>query len=258
VPASRTSRAAALRVVALVLALALAAAAAGCAPSKQEERDADLAASRAVTFRSPDGVKLSGRVFGDGQVGVVLAHMFPADQTSWWAFARTLAPKGFTVLTFDFRGYCPGGVAGCSEGEKDVAAVWQDVLGAVDFLEARGLVRVMLVGASMGGTASLVASAQPGVHVIAVVTLSAPQSFEGLTADQSVLANVTAAKLFVAGNSDPTGAAQAAQAMYDESPQPKRVEIFTSSDHGTDLLTGNQSGRVQTLILMYLELYSGS
>jgi pimeloyl-ACP methyl ester carboxylesterase len=245
-------------VVALLLALALAAAAAGCAPSKQEERDADLAASRVVTFRSPDGVKLSGRVFGDGQVGVVLAHMFPADQTSWWSFARALAPKGFTVLTFDFRGYCPGGVAGCSEGEKDVAAMWQDVLGAIDFLGARGLVRVMLVGASMGGTASLVAAAQPGVHVIAVVTLSAPHSFEGIAADQSVLANVTAAKLFVAGNSDPTGAAQAAQAMYDESPQPKRVEIFTSSDHGTDLLTGNQSGRVQTLILMYLELYSGS
>lgn len=255
-PASETRRAGALRAVALVLALA--AAAVGCAPSMKEERDADLAASTAVTFRSPDGVKLSGRVFGDGEVGVVLAHMFPADQTSWWAFARTLAPKGFTVLTFDFRGYCPGGAAGCSEGEKDVAAVWQDVLGAVDFLEARGLVRVMLVGASMGGTASLVAASQPGVPVIAVIALSAPQSFGGLTADRSVLANVTAAKLFVAGNSDQTGAAQAGQAMYDESPVPKRLEIVTSSDHGTDLLTGNQSGRVQTLILNYLELYAGS
>jgi len=251
-PASGTSR----RAVALVLALS--AVAVGCAPSPEEERDADLAASTAVTFRSPDGVKLSGRVFGDGQVGVVLSHMFPADQTSWWAFARTLAPKGFTVLTFDFRGYCPGGAAGCSEGENDVASVWQDVLGAVDFLEARGLVRVILVGASMGGTASLVAASQPGVPVTAVVALSAPQSFEGLTADRSVLANVTAAKLFVAGNSDPTGAAQAAQAMYDESPAPKRLEIVTSSDHGTDLLTGNQSGRVQTFIVNYLELYSGS
>jgi pimeloyl-ACP methyl ester carboxylesterase len=229
----------------------------GCAPSTKEERDADLAASTAITFRAPDGVKLSGRVFGDGLVGVVLAHMFPADQTSWWAFARTLAPKGFTVLTFDFRGYCPGGAAGCSEGEKDVAAMWQDVLGAVAFLEARGLVRVMLVGASMGGTASLVAASQPGVPVIAVVALSAPQSFEGLTADRSVLANVTAAKLFVAGNSDPRGAAQAAQAMYDESPAPKRLEIVTSRDHGTDLLTGNQSGRVQNLVLNYLEQYSG-
>ncbi len=255
-PASGAGRAEVLR--AMALALALATAAVGCAPSRQEERNADIAASTAVSFRSPDGVKLAGRVFGDGQVGVVLAHMFPADQTSWWAFARVLAQNGFTVLTFDFRGYCPGGVAGCSEGQRDVAAMWQDVLGAVDFMMARGLVRVMLVGASMGGTASLIAAAQPGVPVVAIVALSAPQSFEGLTADRTVLGNVTAAKLFVAGNSDPTGAATAAQAMYEESPPPKQVEIFTSSDHGTDLLTGNQSGRVQTLIIGYLEQRSGA
>jgi len=256
VPASGAGRAEVLR--AMALGLALAAAAMGCAPSRQEERNADIAGSTAVSFRSPDGVKLAGRVFGDGQVGVVLAHMFPADQTSWWAFARVLAQNGFTVLTFDFRGYCPGGVAGCSEGQRDVAAMWQDVLGAVDFMVARGLVRVMLVGASMGGTASLIAAAQPGVPVVAIVALSAPQSFEGLTADPTVLGNVTAAKLFVAGNSDPTGAATAAQAMYDQSPPPKQVEIFTSSDHGTDLLTGNQSGRVQTLIIGYLEQHSGA
>lgn len=254
--ASSASRAELLR--ALALALALATAAVGCAPSRQEERNADIAASTAVSFRSSDGVKLGGRLFGDGRVGVVLAHMFPADQTSWWAFARVLAAKGFTVLTFDFRGYCPGGAAGCSEGQRDVAAMWQDVVGAVDFMVARGLVRVMLVGASMGGTASLLAAAQPGVSIVAIVALSAPQSFEGLTADPTVLGNVTAAKLFVAGNGDPTGAATAAQAMYDESPPPKQVEIVTSSDHGTDLLTGNQSGRVQTLIMGYLEQHAGA
>jgi esterase/lipase len=256
VRASGGSRAELLRAVALALALTTAAGA--CASSGQEEGTADIAASTAVSFRSSDGVKLAGRVFGDGRVGVVLAHMFPADQTSWWAFARFLAPRGFTVLTFDFRGYCPGGVAGCSEGERDVAAMWQDVLGAVDFMMARGMVRVMLVGASMGGTASLLAAAQPGVPVVAIVALSAPQSFEGLTADRTVLGNVTAAKLFVAGNADPTGAATAAQAMYDESPPPKQVEIVTSSDHGTDLLTGNQSGRVQTLIIGYLEQHAGA
>jgi esterase/lipase len=256
VRAASARRAELLRAVAL--ALALATAAVGCAPSQQEERNADIAASTAVSFRSSDGLKLAGRVFGDGRVGVVLAHMFPADQTSWWAFARVLAPRGFTVLTFDFRGYCPGGVAGCSEGQRDVAAMWQDVLGAVDFMMARGIVRVMLVGASIGGTASLIAAAQPGVQVVAIVALSAPQSFEGLTADRTVLGSVTAAKLFVAGNADPTGAATSAEAMFEESAPPKKVEIVTSSDHGTDLLTGNQSGRVQTLIMGYLEQHAGA
>ena len=255
-PATGLRRAGLLRAITLVLALAIAAGA--CAPSSQEERNADIAASTAVSFRSADGVRLAGRVFGDGKVGVVLAHMFPADQTSWWPFARALASKGFTVLTFDFRGYCPGGAAGCSEGERDVAAIWQDVIGAVEFMMARGLTNVMLVGASMGGTASLAAASQPGVGVTAIVALSAPQSFEGLTVDRAVLSNVTAAKLFVAGNSDPTGAATAAQVMYQESPPPKQLEILTSGDHGTDLLTGNQSGRVQTLIIGYLEQHAGT
>jgi esterase/lipase len=241
----------------VVVAFLLGAAVPGCAPSEQQRRRADLSASKAVSFPSSDGVKLEGRLFGKGPIGIVLSHMLPADQRSWWDFARILARGGYTALTYDFRGYCPGGDAGCSGGTKDVAAIWQDVVGAVGFLGSRGVRRVMLVGASMGGTASLVAAAQPGVQVAAVIALSAPQSIEGLVADSTVLGNVSAAKLFIAGNADPTGAAQAAETMYEESPQPKRVEIFTSSDHGTALLTGNQLGRIQTLILEYLALYSG-
>jgi pimeloyl-ACP methyl ester carboxylesterase len=211
--------------------------------------------SRAVTFPSAGGAELAGRLFGSGRTGVVLSHMLPADQTSWWDFAQELADRDYLVLTYDFSGYCPGGDAGCSEGTKDVSAIWQDVVGAVRFITSQGADAVELVGASMGGTASLVAAAQPGVDVSAIVTLSAPQSIEGLVADADTLSRVTAAKLFVAGNADPTGSADAAQALYDRSPPPKRLEIVTSADHGTDLLTGNQSGIVTTMILDYLEQY---
>ncbi|HEX9121959.1 MAG TPA: alpha/beta hydrolase [Actinomycetota bacterium] len=213
--------------------------------------------SRAVTFVSGGGARLAGRLFGDGRTGVVLSHMLPADQTSWWDFAQELADRGYLVLTYDFSGYCPGGDAGCSEGEKDVSRIWRDVVGAVRFITSEGARSVMLVGASMGGTASLVAAAQPGVTVAAIVTLSAPQSIEGLVADAGTLTKVTSAKLFVAGNADPTGSAEAAEALYDQSPPPKRIEIVTSNDHGTDLLQGNLSGVVTTMILNYLEQYRG-
>lgn len=213
--------------------------------------------SRSVTFDSADGVRLAGRLFGNGRAGVVLSHMLPANQTSWWSFAEHLADRGYLVLTYDFRGYCPGGAGGCSEGSKDIAKIWQDVVGAIRFLTREGASRVLLAGASMGGTASLVAAAQPGLDVSAVVTLSAPQSIEGLVADATTLTRITAAKLFVAGNADPTGSAAAAQALYDASPPPKRVEIVTSEDHGTDLLSGNQAGVVSTMILDYLEQYRG-
>ena len=212
-----------------------------------------LADSRPLMFESIDGVQLAGRIFGPegATAGIVLAHMKPADQSSWYDFADQLGGLGYRVLTFDFRGYCPGGDAGCSEGKRDVAEIWQDVEGAVGLLRTEGAQRIGLVGASMGGTASLVVASQAGESIDAVVTLSAPDSIEGLTAGPDVLQAVTAAKLFLAGNGD-ASAAQTAQAFYDETIQPKRVEILTTDDHGTDILEGNQGEIATNLILGWL------
>ena len=147
-------------------------------------RSQALADSKAVSFASADGVQLAGRIFGPegATAGIVLAHMQPADQSSWFDFADELGTLGYRALTFDFRGYCPGGAAGCSDGDKDISAIWQDVAGAVGFMRTEGVRRVGLVGASMGGTASLVYAAQQGSDIDAVITLSAPDAIEGLTA----------------------------------------------------------------------------
>jgi dienelactone hydrolase len=214
------------------------------------------AGSRAITFESSDGVTLAGRLFGpdEGTAGVVLAHMFPSDQSAWFFFANRLGGRGYRVLTFNFRGYCPGGDAGCSEGEKDVAAIWQDVDGAVQALRNQGATRVGLVGASMGGTASLVVASKQVSDIEALITLSAPTGFEGLEAGADVLAEVTAAKLFIAGHED-AEAAQAVDTFYAQSLQPKRPVILTTGDHGTDILTGNQAGIASTEMIRWLERY---
>lgn len=241
------------RALAALLVLAILAAACG-----EDEPSATVAPddSEAVTFVSADGVELEGRLFGEGSVGVVLSHMRPADQTSWWDFAQDLVDQGYLVLTYDARGYCPGAVAGCSQGERDLGEIWRDVVGAVDFVRSRGANRVVLIGASMGGTASLLAAAEDGVSADVVVALSAPASFEGMNLTPDVLTKITAAKLFVAGTGDGS-APDDAQALYAASPPPKRVEILTTDDHGTDILDGNQSGRARNLILTYLEQYVG-
>src|SRR5712664_280032 len=36
-----------------------------------------------VSFSTSDGVLLRGHLYGHGSVGVILAHMFPADQSDW-------------------------------------------------------------------------------------------------------------------------------------------------------------------------------
>jgi pimeloyl-ACP methyl ester carboxylesterase len=237
-----------LAMVALVVAFATAACG-GDGPK------ADLSDSRPVSFDSADGVELQGRLFGDGSTAVVLSHMRPADQRSWFDFANRLAEQGYLVLTYDFRGYCPGGEGGCSQGEPDIAAIWRDVLGAEDFVRSQGATTVALVGASMGGTASLVAAGQAGEDVEVVVTLSAPESIEGLVADAALLQREQANKLFIAGTGDASAAASA-QHLGDIAPPPKRVAIIPTDEHGTDLLTGARGEEVQRLIETYLAQFA--
>jgi dienelactone hydrolase len=218
------------------------------------------APSRPVAFPASDGVRLAGRLFlpdgsAEGTPGVVLSHMLPADQRSWYPFAGRLADEGYSALTFDFRGYCPGGVGGCSQGEKQISAIWQDVAGAATFLRAQGVSSVSLVGASMGGTASIVAAgggAPPAGPVASVITLSAPVSIEGLSATPESLLSIQGTKLFVAALGDGV-AADAAQQLYREASAPKRVEIIPVDGHGTEMLSESRGDEVQRLIISTLD-----
>jgi uncharacterized low-complexity protein len=74
-------------------------------------------ASKLVTFRTATGARLVGRVFGHAHTrAVVLAHQIDDDQSAWFDFARVLAASQWTVLTFNFEGYCGGG--GCSASRR--------------------------------------------------------------------------------------------------------------------------------------------
>lgn len=136
----------------------------------------ELQGSAVVHFRSADGVDLEGRMFGTGAIGVVLAHIADPQeaQAEWFSFAPVLVHHGYRVLTFDFRGFCPGDLAGCS-GTGDRAKIWLDVVAACDFLRSKGVGEVFAVGAGLGGHAALFAASRPGVDLAGVVELGAPQ-----------------------------------------------------------------------------------
>ncbi len=175
------------RVILLLIATLLLAPACSGASSPS----VDVAGSTPITFTTDDGVELAGRLFGpeDARAGVVLAHMLPADQRSWYPFAERLALQGYRVLTFDFRGYCPGGDGGCSKATSRSTRRRSDLRAAVGRLRDEGVQQVGIAGASMGGTAALmVAADDPGIGAIA--TLSAPTALSGLAAGPDVLTRI--------------------------------------------------------------------
>lgn len=242
----------------LVAALATAITVTAACSAAGQRSSAALGASEEVAFSATDGVRLAGRVFGDPEppvsAGIVLAHMLPSDQSSWFDEAIRYEDAGYLVLTFNLRGYCPGGDAGCSEGEKAPEAAGVDLAAAVAYIRSLGVQRVGVVGASIGGTAALVVAASEGQGIDAVITLSAPAAVGGLLAGPDTVARITAAKLFLAGIGDGSAAATA-EAFYNQSGQPKRYEILASDDHGTNMLTGSAAGRVRDLMDLWLETH---
>jgi dienelactone hydrolase len=127
--------------------------------------------------------------------------------------------------------------------------MWRDVVAAAEALRSRGARRVVVVGASMGGTAALVAASR--TELDGVVTLSAPSTFMGIAAPPEVLGAVDEPKLFIAADGDGQ-AAITAQDFYVRASGAKRVEIVTGSDHGTELLEGTQGETVRMHIMSFL------
>ncbi|MET1012429.1 MAG: alpha/beta fold hydrolase [Actinomycetota bacterium] len=212
------------------------------------------APAEAVTFRTSDGVRIAGRLFGDGPIGVVLGHSIDGDGTEWWNVAEVIEEAGHAAVAIDFRGYCPGDDAGCSE-DGSTGEAWRDLLAGATFLRDRGVRDVVLIGASMGGTASVLAAANARPGVAGVITLSSPTACCGMEVDRSIVEAIGAPMLFVAGRFDGE-APRSARAFARWAGPAGETLILGTGEHGTDLVglaTPLVERRTNESILAFLE-----
>jgi len=131
--------------------------------------DTPAGAATVVRFKARDGVLLDGAMVGGGPAGVLLLHEYPADLCGGWPFAVYLARQGLRVLAIDLRCF---GLSACPDADAARALPFDDVAGGIAELERRGARRVVLVGASLGGTVALMAGAALRPPVAGVVSLS--------------------------------------------------------------------------------------
>lgn len=220
-----------------VCALALAAAstaggqggALGAATPSAGPTRAEACIATNARFRSVDGAKLAGAVLGRGTTGVVFAHQVAADRCQWLPFAHELARKGYRALVFDMRGY------GASTGVRNVNP-HRDVAAAAAELRRRGARRIVLVGASMGGTGVVAAAPTIRPPISGVVALSAPIGFSGADA-VAAARKLRSPALFVAGRDDPDDA-RASRALHRAAAtKDKKLVIAPTSWHGVDLVS---------------------
>jgi pimeloyl-ACP methyl ester carboxylesterase len=201
----------------------------------------------AISFRTADSIRLAGVLLGSGRTGIVLSHESRASLCNWLPFARVLARAGFRVLAYDSR----------SSGESQLVLPMnslkatyyhRDVLAAAKLLRAGGARRIVLAGASLGGTSSIIAAPAIGSSLAAVVSLSAPATDAALKA----VAKVDVPAFFAAG-ADDVDFAHDAQLFYEASPaMGKRIAIYPTGAHGTALLAGSRGAAPRRALLDFL------
>jgi pimeloyl-ACP methyl ester carboxylesterase len=181
-----------------------------------------------VQLTTSDGAGIYGVEVGTGTTGVVLGHQYLSDHCEFMDFARDLAKRGYSSLAIDFRYY------GRSRG-GDGRRLDLDVAAAVARLRADGATRIKLVGASMGGTAVLVAASRIMPAVDGVVSLSGPAQYRGLNALRAVR-TLRVPVRFVVSRSDRPFAADALALVKAITEKDKAIFRLTGGLHGSSTL----------------------
>jgi pimeloyl-ACP methyl ester carboxylesterase len=230
----------------LVTVLAVAASTAGAATQRAEH---SCVRGGELWFFAADGTKLVGHRFGKGTTAVILAHQSSGDLCDWLPYARRLASRGYFVFPVDFRGY------GFSQVRTGAASTRfaADLAAATKALRKLGKKKVFLVGASMGGIASLVAGVNVTPAVDGVVSISAPARFRGMDALKTA-PRLQVPVLYLAAEGDDNAGydfSQDAEAMYAATASAdKRLEVLPGSLHGIALMAG--SARAKDLVEAFL------
>lgn len=119
-----------------------------------------------IQFEGFEGVRLAGEAWGDARNRpVMLLHGGGQTRYAWGGTARVLAHAGWYAVSLDLRGH--GDSAWAAEGNYDIDAFAADAAAVATTFEMRPVV----VGASLGGIASLIAEAETEGGLFAALVL---------------------------------------------------------------------------------------
>lgn len=200
--------------------------------------------------RTSDGVRIYLASAGSGDTAVALMHESGAGMCGWLKTMRWLSGHGIRAVAIELRGYPPS-------GEPSWALYHHytpDIQAAVDAARALGSKHVFVMGASLGGAAT-VAAAPELKNVAGVISLSGELRLPTSELDAIGAApHITLPFLVVGSRSDPYLDGPSAQRLYRAvGSKAKQVAVFPGGYHGWDLLdVAPYRARVKALILGFI------
>lgn len=177
---------------------------------------------------------INGTLYGSGELGVVFSNMDTNDQNEWNPIVTDLISDKHTAFTYDYPKHM-----------DDQSGTLED---AISFIREQGAKKIILIGASRGGVASIKVAARHVTddNIVGVVALSAPIEYEGTVFySKAELNGILIPKLLI--NSENDAGANDNRAMFDIFSEPKELLIFPGDAHGTELFNEKRESIVVKL-----------
>lgn len=208
-----------------------------------------------VNFETTDGFSIYGTFYPGGGKAIILLHMLSRERSTWNSFAEKLNENGYTVLSIDLRGHgqsvIQNGVTRTFSqfSDYDFQSMVMDVQAAKDFLVSRDSSEIGLVGASIGANVALRHAAIEGnTEAVRVLVLLSPGLVYRGVSTTDVIGEYTNPILIVASEDD-SQSISASRELYELSPAPKEIKIYTNAGHGTNMFPGTD---LDSLIIQWL------
>ena len=182
----------------------------------------------------PEKKVIDGRIFGAGDRVIIFSNMDTNDQNEWNPIIDGLISDKATIFTYDYP-----------EHMDDPYGTLEDV---ISFVGDSGAKKIILIGASRGGVASIKVAARnvDSNSIVGVVAFSAPIEYEGpVFYSEAELNGIKIPKLLI--NSENDAGAGDNRKMIEIFREPGELLFYPGAAHGTELFRKESDSIIKKL-----------
>lgn len=190
--------------------------------------------SLSLTKANAKDKSVNGKIYGAGDIAIIFSNMDTNEQNEWNPIINDIISDRCLGLTYDYP-----------EHMDDQSEILEEV---ISFVRSFGAKKIVLIGASRGGVASIKVAARHvnNDSIVGIVAISSPIEYEGTVFYRDdELKGIKVPKLLL--NSDEDGGAEDNRKMLEIFCEPKELILYSGNAHGTELFDNERESVINKI-----------